>query len=138
MIKAKFNVFILRILTLLLWMSGSIYGQTAAIDSLKNVIEVGLRDTTQVNNLNALSVASIRNEDISGSLIVSRQAGVLADELRYLKGKAYAEKNIGMAYYYQGDYMEVLNYWTKSLETFEAIKDTLGIANLANNRCGIL
>ncbi len=133
MIKAKFNVFILRILTLLLWMSGSIYGQTAAIDSLKNVIEVGLRDTTQVNNLNALSVASIRNEDISGSLIVSRQAGVLADELRYLKGKAYAEKNIGMAYYYQGDYMEVLNYWTKSLETFEAIKDTLGIANLANN-----
>ena len=90
-------------------------------------------DSTRVNNLNALSVANLQNEDISGSLIVSGQAGELADELRYLKGKAYAEKNIGMAYYYQGDYMQVLDHWTKSPEIFETIDDSQGIANLANN-----
>ena len=107
--------------------------QEPQIDSLKNVIEVGARDTTRVNNLNALSVAILQNEDISGSLVVSGQAGKLADELGYLKGQAYAEKNIGMAYYYQGDYMQVLDHWTKSLEIFETIEDPQGIANLANN-----
>ncbi|MFC2148621.1 adenylate/guanylate cyclase domain-containing protein [Bacteroidota bacterium] len=107
--------------------------QESQIDSLKKVIEVGARDTTRVNNLNALSVAILQDEDISGSLIVSGQAGKLADELGYLKGKAYAEKNIGMAYYYQGDYLQVLDHWTKSLETFETIEDPQGISNMANN-----
>ena len=107
--------------------------QESQIDSLKKVVQVGLRDTAQVNNLNALSVAILQNEDISGSLIVSGQAGTLADKLGYLRGKAYAEKNIGMAYYYQGDYMKVLDHWTNSLEIFESIEDSQGIANLANN-----
>ena len=42
-------------------------------------------------------------------------------------------KNIGLAAYYQGDYVTVLDYWTKSLETFETIHDTIGIAKLVNN-----
>ncbi len=50
-----------------------------------------------------------------------------------MKGKAYAQKNIGLAEYYQGNFERVLEYWTNSLETFESIQDTLGIANMVNN-----
>ncbi len=116
-----------------LFSARSVVSQESQIDSLREVVQLGFRDTLQVSNLNALSVAILQNEDISGSLIVSKQAGELADELGYLRGKAYAEKNIGMAYYYQGDYMQVLDHWTKSLEIFETIEDNQGIANMVNN-----
>jgi len=107
--------------------------QTSQMDSLKQLIVTGVRDTAMVSTLNDLSVEILQNEDISGSLVYAEEAKELADKLGYLKGKAYAEKNIGMAYYYQGDYMQVLDHWTKSLEIFETIEDSQGIANLANN-----
>ncbi len=109
------------------------WAQTTEIDSLKKVVERAPGDSTLVNNLNALSVAILQNEDISESIRIAGQAIELSEQLGYLKGQAYAEKNMGMAYYYQGDYMQVLDYWTKSLETFEAIEDAQGISNMANN-----
>ncbi|MEP0132961.1 MAG: adenylate/guanylate cyclase domain-containing protein [Eudoraea sp.] len=133
MSKAGNKTFFVAFLLAALFVTRGLVSQESQIDSLKRMVQEGSGDSTQVNNLNALSVAILQEEDISGSLQVSRQAGELADELRYLKGKAYAEKNIGMAYYYQGDYMEVLDHWTKSLEIFEAIEDSQGIANMANN-----
>ncbi|UCD62399.1 MAG: tetratricopeptide repeat protein, partial [Flavobacteriaceae bacterium] len=117
----------------MLFSASSVVSQESQIDSLREAVRLAKKDTLQVINLNALSVAILQNEDISESLIVSRQARELADELGYPRGKAYAEKNIGMAYYYQGDYMEVLDHWTKSLEIFEFIEDSQGIANLSNN-----
>ncbi|MGB5463928.1 MAG: adenylate/guanylate cyclase domain-containing protein, partial [Aureibaculum sp.] len=63
----------------------------------------------------------------------SEKAYELATQLDFKKGKAYSLKNIGLAAYYQGDYLKVLDYWTQSLESFEAIHDTLGIAKLVNN-----
>jgi len=133
MIENKKSPFILLLSLLLSLVAGSLWAQSTEIDSLKRIVKEGVQDTTQVINLNALSVAILQNEDITGSLKVSGQARGLADDLDYLRGKAYAEKNIGMAYFYQGDYMQVLDYWTKSLETFEAIEDPQGISNMANN-----
>ncbi len=109
------------------------YGQNAKVDSLKLLAKSSLQDTTKVNILNALSVEILNNEDILASQDYSNQAKALAEKLGYLRGKAYAEKNLGLAQYYQGNYMEVLDHWTKSLEIFETIQDTLGIANLVNN-----
>ncbi len=109
------------------------YGQNAKVDSLKLLAQSSLQDTTKVNILNALSVEILNNEDILASQDYSNQANALAEKLGYLRGKAYAEKNLGLAQYYQGNYMEVLDHWTKSLEIFETIQDTLGIANLVNN-----
>ncbi len=113
--------------------TSALLAQTNKIDSLKQLIQAGNRDTVRVNLLNELSIEILNNEDISGSLVYSRQAGELADELIYSIGKAYSEKNIGLAHYYQGDYMQVLDHWTKSLEIFEIIGDNQGIANLSNN-----
>jgi len=125
--------FCITLLCAILFKAGPLISQISEIDSLKRVVKEGPQDTIQVINLNALSVAILQNEDILGSLKVSAEARSLADELGYLRGKAYAEKNIGMAYYYKGDYMQVLDHWTKSLEIFETITDNQGIANMVNN-----
>ena len=86
-----------------------------------------------VNTLNAISKEVLNNEDLSQSLVYSRKAHVLATKLSYQKGIAYSLKNIGLAQYYQGNFLEVLNSWTQSLNVFETIQDTVGIASLVNN-----
>ncbi|SMP12518.1 Adenylate cyclase, class 3 [Muriicola jejuensis] len=109
------------------------YAQNKRIDSLlEKVMEKSL-DTSMVRTLNELSVEILYEENIPESLKYSKWALKLADSLDYDKGKAYAQKNIGLAKYYQGEYIEVMDYWTQSLQTFEEIKDTLGIANMVNN-----
>jgi len=108
-------------------------GSNAQIDSLKNVVQTGQQDTTKVAALNALSLELIQNDELDLAKEYADKAITLADELEFKKGKAYALKNKGLAEYYQSNYKEVLNNWTQSLKAFEAIQDTLGIANLANN-----
>jgi class 3 adenylate cyclase/uncharacterized protein (DUF2164 family) len=116
----------------LLIVSLTIKAQNTTIDSLKSIIETGAKDTVMVSTLNALSLEVLK-ENILESKAFSEKAYELAAQLDFKKGKAYSLKNIGLAAYYQGDYLKVLDYWTQSLETFEAIQDTLGIAKLVNN-----
>jgi len=118
---------------LFLLLSLSVYSQNTKIDSLKSIVETGTKDTAMVSTLNTLSIEVLNNDNIPESLIYSEKAKELANQLNYKKGKAYALKNIGLAQYYQGDFMAVLDHWTQSLETFEAIHDTLGIATIVNN-----
>ncbi len=108
------------------------FSQNIKVDSLKRIVVTGVKDTSMIVSLNSLSKEIIKN-DISQSLIYARKALELANELKYPKGVAYSLKNIGLVQYYQGDYLEVLNSWTKSLKIFETIHDTIGIATLVNN-----
>jgi len=133
MINYKKRTYILLLASLLLMISGSLQAQNSQIDSLKQLVQTGQRDTAMVNTLNNLSIAILQNEDISESLLYSKQANELATELGYIRGMAYAEKNMGLAEYYQGNNLEVMDHWTKSLETFETLQDTIGIATLVNN-----
>jgi len=126
-------VFILVFLTTLTF----VFPQTKKIDSLRNVVQTGANDTIKVSLLNSLSQEVLKNGDFSESLKYSLEANELATLLNYKKGKAYALKNIGISYYYQGEYMDVLDYWTKSLKTFEAIHDTVGMSNMLNNLGGV-
>ncbi|MGB5363052.1 MAG: tetratricopeptide repeat protein, partial [Aureibaculum sp.] len=110
----------------------TINSQNTKIDSLKSIVNTGAKDTVMVSTLNALSLEVLK-ENILESKTYSEKAYELATQLDFKKGKAYSLKNIGLAAYYQGDYLKVLDYWTQSLESFEAIHDTLGIAKLVNN-----
>jgi adenylate cyclase len=110
----------------------SVFPQNIKIDSLKNIVATKAKDTSMVSTLNALSIEFLK-EDLQKAQVYAEQAGNLATKLHFNKGKAYALKNIGLVSYYQGNYLKVLDYWTQSLETFEAIHDTLGIAKLVNN-----
>jgi class 3 adenylate cyclase len=107
--------------------------QTPVIDSLKNIVQNGQQDAARVAALNALSLELIQLEEFDQAKAFADEAITLANQLDFDRGKAYALKNKGLAEYYQSKYKEVLEYWTQSLQTFESIQDTLGIANLALN-----
>ncbi len=113
------------------WSSNS-YGHDPTADSLKSLIDNSKVDTTQVNALNELSYY-VLNLDPQEAIKYGLRAREMSEMLNYSKGKAYGLKNMGLGYYYQGDYLKVLDYWTQSLETFEEIPDTTGIANMLNN-----
>ncbi len=111
----------------------SVFSQNTKIDSLKGIIETGAKDTAMVIVLNSLSSEMLSGGDIAESLKYCEKAMELSTELEYIKGKAYSLKQIGMANYYKGNYLEVFDYWTQSLENFEIIKDSIGISNMLNN-----
>ena len=124
----------LKLWTLVLFIgSVKVFSQSEKIDSLKDIIQQGAQDTTMVSRLTELSSELLNEEDIGASQAYALKAVDLADKLNYRKGKAYALKSLGMSYYYQGNYLNVLDYWTQSLTEFESIRDSLGIANMTSN-----
>jgi class 3 adenylate cyclase/Tfp pilus assembly protein PilF len=109
------------------------YSQNSKIDSLKNIVQIGKKDTTTVNTLIILSQELLNFEKLDQAMDYADEAIKLADQLDFLKGKAYALKYKGMVEYYQGNYREVTINWNQSLEIFDAIQDYIGIANMTSN-----
>ena len=89
-------------------------------------------DTASVNFLIQTSKSKLTTSPDS-AIMLAQQAVQISEKIGFEKGRATALKNIGLGYYYQGKYLETLDYWTQSLEIFESIKDENGIANLQNN-----
>jgi signal transduction histidine kinase len=106
-------------------------GQTNKIDSLQAALATA-KDTIKVNLLLDISKSYI-SSDPTQAIMYANQAKNLASDLKFQRGEAYALKNIGLAYYVQGNYVEVLKYWQQSLKIFVAIQDQLGISNILNN-----
>jgi adenylate cyclase len=117
---------------ILLFFFAATPAQQAAIDSLRAILEKSGQDTVRVNTLLELSNRLVRSSP-SGSIAYAQQAVELSGNLNYLSGLALALKNIGMGYYFEGNYIETLYYWQQSLGTYEAMGDRLGVANILNN-----
>ena len=83
------------------------FSQNKEIDSLMNIVEIGIKDTAMVVSLNELSREFLKNDQLDKVIEFSDKAIVLANELDFKRGKGYAQKNIGLAAYYQGDYVAV-------------------------------
>lgn len=110
----------------------AVLGQDATADSLKAVITKLDDDTSRVNTLNDLSYHLFRSEP-EQTIQYGTEAFRLAETLDYLKGQAFALKNIGLGYYMLDNYLEVLDSWESSLTMFEQLQDTVGFANIVNN-----
>jgi class 3 adenylate cyclase len=106
--------------------------QTSPTDSLKSIIDASKEDTVKVNSLIALSGKLSRTAP-SEAIQYAQMARELAEKINYQKGLAYALKSIGMAYYFEGNYAEVVVYWQQSLDVFQQNRDMLGVANMLNN-----
>ncbi|KAK6033560.1 adenylate/guanylate cyclase catalytic domain protein [Ostertagia ostertagi] len=91
-----------------------------------------LGDTTTVNTLIQQSKAYFTDSPAKAIELATR-ARQLAESLHFQKGEAYALKNIGIAYYFQGKYVEALEYYQQSLNFFTEIKDYVGMANMYSN-----
>lgn len=102
------------------------------VDSLKAVLNFHKDDTIRVNTLLALSSSVFRSVP-DEAIRYGIEAKELSEKLNFKKGLAYAQKSIGMGFYFQGNYIETLFYWQQSLHTFEQAGDKLGVANMLNN-----
>ncbi|WP_165784719.1 adenylate/guanylate cyclase domain-containing protein [Solitalea longa] len=89
-------------------------------------------DTLLVNDYLKQSKERLADEP-EKAIKLAQKAVELAEKSNFAKGKAYALKNIGIAYYFQGKYVEALGNYHQSLSIFKEHKDNVGIANLYNN-----
>lgn len=109
------------------------FGQsTKSLEELKLQLTQGANDTTKVNTLLDIGKQLFRTQPDS-SMVYSNKAMVLATEINFKKGLAYAYKNMGLGHYVKGEFSEVLVIWKKSLAIFEEINDETGISNILNN-----
>ncbi len=91
-----------------------------------------ISDTVLVNKLLDESKTFINSEP-EKSVQLNTQAKKLSEQINFPKGEALALKNIGLAYYYQGQYLQTLDFWTQSLRVFQKLNDLDGMANLHGN-----
>ena len=111
-------------------MGSSIQG--SEVDSLLRVLDQSKEDSLKVQILLSLAATYYRS-DPEQAINYAEQARVLSENIQYPMGLAYAYKSRGMSYYFQGAYLEALNDWELSLNTFKEINDLLGISNMLNN-----
>lgn len=108
------------------------YPQGEQIDSLKKVVATAPDDTVKVENLLALS-KKLFGSSPKDAVVYALTAKQLSEKLDYVKGLAYAYKNIGMGYYWQGDYLNAINNYRLALSVFDSIGDKVGVANIQSN-----
>ena len=106
--------------------------QKSNSDSIKAVLLQSREDTSKVNTLLALSKSYLNTQPFD-AIRYAEKAKFLSRKLNFKKGEAYALKNIGLANYMQGKYLETLDFWHESLKVFETIGDKIGVANMLNN-----
>jgi adenylate cyclase len=110
----------------------SVQAAANKVDSLKTVLKSLPEDTVKVKTLLEISSLLWRSVPDSAILYASR-ASDLAEKTGFPAGEALALKNIGLAYYVKGDYLNVLNFWQQSLDAYRSISDKVGIGNLLSN-----
>ncbi len=98
----------------------------------KNSADTAGADTDVVNSLLSLSRDNFGTNPDS-AIVYSLQALEVAKKINFKKGEALALKNIGIANYYQGNYVDALDSYQKSLSAFQSINDLNGISNIQNN-----
>jgi adenylate cyclase len=94
--------------------------------------EYSLKDSVKVNALLDSGKVYI-NTDPLKSIALSNEAKELSQKIGFPKGEATALKNIGLVYYYEGKFVQTLDYWNQSLKIFQAINDADMQANLQGN-----
>ena len=122
------------ILTGLFFMSISMIlsAQGTDTDSLMSLIKNAGEDTVLVNNLISLS-GNLYRQSPSEAIQYGIQAREIAERLKYHTGIAYALKNIGMAYFCQGEYPKAIDSWQQARDIFESENHKLGVANMLSN-----
>lgn len=123
-----YTVFVLSFL-------GSVEAQTTLgnKDSLIKTLKTLPRDTNRVNSLIRLDKIAAAEQKFDSSVYYGRQALELATELNWTKGMGIANIDVGVSYWYMGNYTESLNMNYAALELFKKIDDQKGISQAYNN-----
>ena len=68
------------------------------------------------------------------SVKIANSSKELAEKINFKPGLALALKNMGIAYYLQGNYIDAINTWQKALEVYKSNGDKVGVANMLSNQ----
>ncbi|MEJ2593764.1 MAG: adenylate/guanylate cyclase domain-containing protein [bacterium] len=123
--------FIFLFFLAILFCSG-VSAQDSALIELTQKIALTGQDTSRVDLLIELSRYHVRTAPDT-AILICEEAEELAEKLNYQNGIATALKYIGMAYYFQGRYLETIQYWKRSRDVFEKAGNTKGVANMLSN-----
>ena len=112
-----------------------IFLQTKASDSdsIKTLLSKARVDSTKVNLMNALSKSYFSgNPDTAIKIGITSKN--LAAQIKFKPGQALALKNIGIANYLQGKYIDAINAWKEAEAVYKSIGDKKGVANMLSNQ----
>ncbi len=113
-------------------MCGSLYSATTPLDSLNKFISAAPEDSTKVDALIAVSSAYF-NIDLDLAILKAESAVTLGERIGYLNGVGYGLKNIGIAHFIKGDYVEAVTVWQQAQAVFDSIGNEVGVANMLSN-----
>ena len=124
--KVAFSILIISLIFTL-----ELKSQTTS-DSLQALLREEISDTIRIDILGQLSEVLL-GDNPNQAISYATEGSNIAKEINDKRRLAKMLKNIGLGYYYQADYVEVLGYWKNSLAVFEEINDSKGISNLLGN-----
>ena len=107
--------------------------QSYETDSLTKLLSGNIPDTVRVDLLNALS-KSYFSTSPDTSVTIARSSQELAEKINYQPGLALALKDMGIAYYLQGIFIDAIKTWQQAIEVYKLIGDKVGVANMLSNQ----
>ncbi len=106
---------------------------TSKIDSLLNLLKTDKPDTNKVTHLFKLC-SEFENIGLYDTAIQYGNCALqLAQQLNFKKGIADSYSNIGIVYYYQGNYSKTIEDWLQALKIDEEQKNKKGMATHLGN-----
>ncbi|HXC06432.1 MAG TPA: tetratricopeptide repeat protein [Bacteroidia bacterium] len=115
------------------FLHAGMFAQHAKIDSLLRLVKADKEDTLKVIHEYGLCREYSKIGEYDKGLEHGKDALALALNLNFKKGIAQSYNNIGVIYWYQGNYPSALKRHFAALEVREEIKDLKGIAQSYNN-----
>ncbi|PCH93581.1 MAG: hypothetical protein COB85_06745 [Bacteroidetes bacterium] len=114
-----------------------LYGNSVAadqtqIDSLQNLLNTDIADSTMVMTLNTLGWAIMYNNPDT-AIILSTHAIAIAKKIEWPTGIAASSRHLGAYYYLKAAYHVSLQYYFKALEINEQLNDRKGISSTLGN-----
>lgn len=123
-----------HILILLLGLSSMLsHAQSQTLDSLEHQLYIHMaRDTVRVNLLNKIASTVFMNDPNKASRY-GLEALEISEELKYTKGLAEGNQNIGLSYYVTSEYDEAIKHYEIAKTHFDALQMPAQVANVRNN-----
>ncbi|HEU5292817.1 MAG TPA: tetratricopeptide repeat protein [Cyclobacteriaceae bacterium] len=119
-------------LALLFFLFISVGVAQTPLDSLKKSLENHAEDTGKVDILNRIAFLNLAFS-IDTMEVYANRAKALGEKLNYQRGIAEAHKNLGTAYYNQGNYKLGLEELFKALKISEQIGDKRNMGRVLHN-----
>jgi PAS domain S-box-containing protein len=129
--KLKYNFF-LSILAIM--MGVGIFAQKTEPqhDSLLGIISTTESDTSRMSALLSLS-KKLESSQIEDAIKYAQIAFEIAESVKDTENQAKASNQIGVCYFYKGDFAKAEIYIKKALENYQNLNNKKGIGNTLNN-----